>query len=107
MFPRIFFINLPTGGLALALVFLNLKLNAHAGSTFENLLRTFDWSGLFLLVVGIVLLLVGFANGETVWLSAQTIVLIALGIILLVAAVWNETWTSRSPIIPKRIFKAC
>ena len=73
----IFFINLPTGGLALALIFFNLRLNPHVGSTWTTFFRTFDFAGLFLLVVGIVFLLVGFAQGESQWNDASTITLYA------------------------------
>lgn len=54
---------------------------------------------------GVVLLLVGFNSGATEWKSAKTIALIVVGGVLLILGAVNEVYTTRSPIIPPRLFK--
>lgn len=102
-----FWINLPTGGIALILLSF-LKLNPPKKRTLRDLLSTFDYIGLFLLVAGIALVLVGFQSAETTekgWASPQTIATLVLGgVSLLVAGVY-ECFTTREPIIPPRLFK--
>jgi MFS family permease len=60
-----FFINLPTGGVAAALLFFFLNLNPHQGRTLKQHLHEFDFIGLFLIVSGIVILLLGFNESGT------------------------------------------
>ncbi|KAG8750552.1 hypothetical protein FRC11_010314, partial [Ceratobasidium sp. 423] len=96
--------NLPTGGLA-ALALLRLRLNPTPKKPFSHYVAEFDFLGLFLMVAGIVLLLVGFNSGESKWNSAKTIALIVVGGALLIAGSVNEVYTTRSPIIPPRLFK--
>lgn len=101
----VFFINLPTGGFAFAILVTQLNLNPHKAVPLSILLKTFDFFGLFLIISGVVLLLVGFNFGETSFNNAPTIVLLALGgLILVLAAVW-ECKTTRSQIIPPRLFR--
>lgn len=102
---RCFFINLPTGGFALAVLVFTLHLNPHKAVSLGELKRTFDFFGLFLIIAGVVLVLVGFSAGDTAWKTAETITLLTVGgIVLIAAAVW-ETRTTRSQIIPPRLFK--
>ncbi|KAL6310351.1 major facilitator superfamily domain-containing protein [Sparassis latifolia] len=105
-----FFINLklsyrPTGGLALALLFIFLNLNPHHGRPLREHLREFDFVGLILIIVGVVLLLLGFNFSQNGWSTAQTIAPLVVGVCLLVAASIYELYTTRSPIIPPRLFK--
>ncbi|KAF8136614.1 MFS general substrate transporter [Boletus edulis] len=95
-----FWINLPTGGVAGALLFFFLNLNPHQGKPFSDHVKEFDF-------VGLVCLLLGFNSSETTWDSAETISLLVTGCILLVVYVINEMYTKRSAIIPPRLFKAC
>jgi len=44
-------------------------------------------------------------SGETSWSSAETIALLCVGCILLILGAINEVLTTRSPIIPPRLFK--
>ncbi|KAK4700554.1 hypothetical protein P7C70_g5692, partial [Phenoliferia sp. Uapishka_3] len=121
----IFFINLPTGrfnlasppfvirrfnfdhkgGFALALLVWSLNLNPHQNMTFTDFHRTFDFFGLFLIVGGTVCVLLGFSFGETEWKTAETISLLMVGGLLLVFAACWEMYTTRSPIMPPRLFK--
>ncbi|KAF8739651.1 MFS general substrate transporter, partial [Rhizoctonia solani] len=96
--------NLPTGGLA-ALALIRLRLNPTPKKPLSQYVAEFDFLGLFLIMSGVVLLLVGFNSGESNWRSAKTIALIVVGGALLIAGSINETVTSRSPIIPPRLFK--
>ncbi|EMD38555.1 hypothetical protein CERSUDRAFT_135443 [Gelatoporia subvermispora B] len=100
-----FFINLPTGGLAFALLFFFLNLNPHKGRSLKEHVAEFDFVGLFLIIGGVVLLLIGFNFSETSWGTPQTIAPIAIGVSLLIAASINELTTKRSPIVPPRLFK--
>ncbi|KAG1754579.1 MFS general substrate transporter [Suillus lakei] len=100
-----FWINLPTGGLAGALLFFFLNLNPHQGRPFRDHIREFDFVGLFVIVIGVVCLLIGFNSSETTWQSAETIALLAVGGTLLILGGVNEIYTKRSPIIPPRLFK--
>ncbi|KAM0751529.1 MFS general substrate transporter [Meredithblackwellia eburnea MCA 4105] len=101
----IYWINLPTGGLALVMLVFTLKLNPNTPMTLAQFRRTFDFFGLFLIMGGTALLLVGFNFGESDWKASETIALLTVGGVTLVAAgVW-ETKTTRSPIIPPRLFK--
>lgn len=56
-------------------------------------------------MAGVVLLLVGFNSGETNWNTAKTISLIVVGGVLLIVGAVNEVYTTRSPIIPPRLFQ--
>ncbi|CAE6434718.1 unnamed protein product [Rhizoctonia solani] len=99
-----FWVNLPTGGLAV-LALLRLRLNPTPKKPFSHYVAEFDFLGLFLVMSGVVLLLIGFNSGESEWNSAKTISLIVIGGALLIAGSINEIVTSRSPIIPPRLFK--
>ncbi|OJA14842.1 hypothetical protein AZE42_00766 [Rhizopogon vesiculosus] len=100
-----FWINLPTGGLAGALLFFFLNLNPHQGKSFHQHIQQFDFVGLFVIVTGVICLLIGFNSSETTWQSAETIALLVIGGTLLILGSVNEIYTKRSPIIPPRLFK--
>ncbi|EIN07242.1 MFS general substrate transporter [Punctularia strigosozonata HHB-11173 SS5] len=101
-----FWINLPTGGVAAAMLFFFLNLNPHEQKkTFRQHVAEFDFIGLGFIVAGTICLLIGFNNSETSWRAAETIALLVVGGVLLVAAGINEGITNRLPIIPPRLFK--
>ncbi|KDQ16129.1 hypothetical protein BOTBODRAFT_31195 [Botryobasidium botryosum FD-172 SS1] len=99
-----FFVNLPSGGLA-ALLLLSLKVKPPPTRPWREYAREFDFLGLFLIMSGVVLLLVGFNSSETTWSSAETIALLTVGTALLIFGAINELFTDRAPIIPPRLFK--
>ena len=99
-------------------------MNPVQGKPLSYHLKTFDFIGLFTIVGGTVLLLVGFNSGETSWVcgytlhsptyselivvlqkSAETIALLVVGCILVAACVVNEIYTKRQPIVSPRLFK--
>ncbi|KZS91047.1 MFS general substrate transporter [Sistotremastrum niveocremeum HHB9708] len=102
-----FWINLPTGGFATAILFFFLNLNPlpQPRPSFMDHVRAFDFIGLGLIVSGVVCVLLGFSSGETKWDDAQTITLLVVGCCLLIGASIFECYTTRSPIIPPRLFK--
>ncbi|KIJ41235.1 hypothetical protein M422DRAFT_68286 [Sphaerobolus stellatus SS14] len=100
-----FWINLPTGGVAGAILFIFLNLNPHQGRTLREHVSDFDFLGLFMIVGGVVCLLIGFNNSESGWNTPSTIALLVVGCALLFGSAINEYYTKRSPIIPPRIFK--
>jgi MFS family permease len=101
----IFFFNLPTGGLAALVLFFSLNLNPHKGRTFREHIDDFDFLGLTLIIGGVVCVLLGFNITETTWKSAKTIALLAAGFVLLILGSINEMVTTRSPVVPPRLFK--
>ncbi|KAJ7913215.1 major facilitator superfamily domain-containing protein [Mycena leptocephala] len=82
-----------------------LNLNPHHSKTMGQLVREFDFGGLFLLVGGVVCLLLGFNQSQFGWDSAATIALLVVGFVTILLGVAFEMWTSRSPIIPPRLFR--
>lgn len=101
-----FFVNLPTGGIALAFLFFTLHLNPPKHrKTFRQHVSEFDFLGLLLIVSGVVCVLIGFNQSEISWKAPATIALLVVGCVLLVSAACWESYTSRSPIIPPRLFR--
>lgn len=100
-----FWINLPTGGFAAALLFLFLHLNPTKKRTVREVVSDFDFLGLFLIIAGVSCLLVGFSLAGTSWGQPATIATIAIGAVCLVSGAINEIYTSKDQIIPARLFK--
>lgn len=113
----------PTGAVGFALLFFFLHLNPHQGKTFREHVQQFDFIGLFLIIGGVVLLLLGFNFGETnckcqsiratirvltvssLGATPQCIATLAIGVCLLFVAFVYELFTKRSPVLPPRLFK--
>ncbi|KAI0647025.1 MFS amino acid permease [Trametes meyenii] len=100
-----FFINLPTGGVGFVLLFFFLNLHPHHGKTLRQHIAEFDFNGLFLIIAGVILILLGFNFSETNWSTPQCIAPLVIGIAILLVAAFNELYTKRSPIVPPRLFK--
>jgi EmrB/QacA subfamily drug resistance transporter len=66
-----------------------------------------DYAGATLLVAGVSTLLVwvSLAGNDFAWASATTVVLVAVGVVLLVAATYVEARVAAEPVIPLRLFK--
>ncbi|KIJ49256.1 hypothetical protein M422DRAFT_205468 [Sphaerobolus stellatus SS14] len=101
-----FWINLPTGAVVVIILFFMLNLNPHQHQkTFRQHVSEFDFIGLFALVGGVICLLLGFNESEIAWNTPATITLLVFGVAMLVFGAFWEGITTRSPIIPPRIFK--
>ncbi|KAH7889336.1 major facilitator superfamily domain-containing protein [Phlebopus sp. FC_14] len=100
-----FFINLPTGGVAAAILFIFLNLNPLPKRSLRAQFAELDFIGLFCFVAGVVCLLLGFSFSQTSWSDAKTIALLVVGVVLLVLGGVNEMFTTRSAILPPRLFK--
>ncbi|EIW84739.1 MFS amino acid permease [Coniophora puteana RWD-64-598 SS2] len=101
-----FFVNLPTGGLAALILFFFLHLNPHESKPIREHIAELDVICIFLFIAGVVCLLLGFNFSQTSWSTPQTIALLAIGVVLLIAGAINEIYTPRSPIVPPRLMKA-
>ena len=99
-----FFINLPLGAIALTIIFFSLNLNPRPRLTFREACGEFDFIGLVMVVVAVILLLLGFNYAETkAWNVPETIALLAVGGALLVAFMAWEFQTKKKPIVPPRL----
>ncbi|CAG7851758.1 Uncharacterized MFS-type transporter C1399.02 [Serendipita indica DSM 11827] len=102
----IFWLNLPTGGFAIALLALFLNLNPTPRKPFKTYVREFDFLGLLLAVGGVVCILLGFNYAETSWKDAKTIALLVVGGVLFIICGVNEFYLKeRLPIFPPRLFQ--
>ncbi|KAF9886959.1 hypothetical protein FE257_010700 [Aspergillus nanangensis] len=106
-----YYLNIITTGCALLLfaVFYHPPTFAmlHVGQTKRRRLLSLDYGGLFLLVAGLVLFLLGLNWGGQMypWGSARVIATITIGICTLVALVIYEFTVPRDPILPPSILK--
>ncbi|CAK7235600.1 hypothetical protein SBRCBS47491_009351 [Sporothrix bragantina] len=79
------------------------------GKSPMQLLRAFDWLGLFLFITGCTLFILGLSWGGTThpWTSAATLAPIIIGFITIVALGFYEAYTDiKEPLFPPRLFKA-
>ncbi|EST04691.1 Major facilitator superfamily [Kalmanozyma brasiliensis GHG001] len=99
-----FFVNLPLGGIALVIVFFSLNLNPRPKLTFREACGEFDFIGLFMVIVSVILILLGFNYAETkAWNVPETIALLVTGGALLIAFMGWEFKTKKKPIVPPRL----
>ncbi|KAJ3857032.1 MFS general substrate transporter [Lentinula lateritia] len=96
---------MPTGGIAALILFFFLNLNPKPHKSLKVHVREFDFIGLGLIIAGVVCLLIGFNSSETKWDDAETISLITIGGVLLLMAGVYEIFTTKSAILPARLFK--
>jgi hypothetical protein len=66
-----------------------------------------DYLGATLIVAGVSILLVwvSLAGNQFAWASATTVVLVALGVLVILAAVYVEAKVAVEPVIPMRLFR--
>ncbi|KAG6371837.1 MFS general substrate transporter, partial [Boletus reticuloceps] len=100
-----FFINLPIGGIAAALLFVFLDVRPPPKRPLRAQIAELDFIGLFSLVAGVVFLLIGFNFAQQSWTDPWTIGPLVVGVTLLVVGGVNEAFTKRSAILPPRLFK--
>ncbi len=96
----VFLVNVPVGIVALAIVWRTLHVSHFARPA------RIDWWGATALVVGVVpLLLVAEQGREWGWLSTDSIIAYAVGLVGLIAFVVVESRMGDSALIPMRIFR--
>ncbi|EJU01144.1 MFS general substrate transporter [Dacryopinax primogenitus] len=102
----IFWINLPTGGAAILMLFITLHLNPPKKQSAIEMARKFDFVGLALIMSATILVLLGLtwsiSNG---WQDARTLGMLISGLVLYVPAIIWEFYTTKDAIIPPRLFK--
>jgi hypothetical protein len=82
--------------------------HANDGKSKLQLLKEFDWFGLFLFIAGCTLFIVGISWGGSLhpWKSAPTIAPIVVGFCTLVALGFYEQYSNiKEPLLPPRLFK--
>lgn len=104
-----FWINLPTGGIAAVVLFFFLNLNPTKKRPARDVLRTFDFLGLFGVIAGVALLLLGFQFSQSAlkgWSAPETITPLVLGVVIIIAvSVYELKTKKKEPILPPRLFR--
>ncbi|RUP04397.1 major facilitator superfamily domain-containing protein [Jimgerdemannia flammicorona] len=101
-----FYINLPIGAIAIAVILLFLDLPKPKGSMRDKLNRV-DFLGTFVLIIACItiLLAIEWGGNNYAWDSALIISLFVVGAVLVVAFVFVESYYAKEPIIPGHLFK--
>ncbi|KAJ6021513.1 Efflux pump dotC [Penicillium herquei] len=102
-----FYINLPFGGIAILLLYLNLDLSTEREAIAHGLAKL-DWIGFLLIIGGTICFLYGLeagSSGLSDWSSATVICMLVFGIIILALFLAWEAKFAKGPLIPVRIFQ--
>jgi EmrB/QacA subfamily drug resistance transporter len=101
-----FYINLPFGGVAFAIIFLFLDLKTPK-TPFLDGIRAIDWTGVLLSIGGTLMLLLGLSFGgeSSPWSSPNVICLLVSGVLAWVLCFLWEAHLVTYPLLPTRIFK--
>jgi EmrB/QacA subfamily drug resistance transporter len=98
----ILFINVPIGLIAAVAA---QRMIAESRRPMSS--RNFDLAGALSATIGLTLLVLGIVRtDQTGWGSAQTLALIAVGILLLIAFVAIEGRVAKAPLMPLRIYRS-
>ncbi|OAQ97995.1 hypothetical protein LLEC1_04758 [Akanthomyces lecanii] len=100
-----FWVNLPCGGLAFAILLFFLKLH-NPRTPVKAGLAAIDWVGNILIVGGTIMLLMGleFGGSQYPWNSATVISLIVFGVVAIAIFLAYESRIAKFPVIPVRLF---
>ncbi|GJN70346.1 hypothetical protein PLIIFM63780_003064 [Purpureocillium lilacinum] len=101
-----FYINLPVGGVALAVIIFVLKLHNPRTPLVQGL-RAIDWIGSLLIVGGTLMLLLGleFGGNTHPWASATVICLIVFGAVTIGLFAVYEGRIAKYPLMPPSLFQ--
>lgn len=101
-----FWLNLPVGGVSLAILILFLHIESPK-TPFLAGLRSIDWAGTFLIIGGTLMFLFGLEFGDVSypWSSATVICLIVFGVFTWALAMLVEWKVAKFPVIPPRLFR--
>ncbi|KAG8896929.1 hypothetical protein FRB99_008573 [Tulasnella sp. 403] len=97
----LFYINLPLCGVAIALVFVFLRMKTPQDD-FKTKMSRMDWIGNFLVIVGTTITVVAltWAGVKHPWSSYQVLVPLILGLLSLVAFFYYEAHFPKEPVVP-------
>lgn len=95
----IFYLNVPIGAMALAIILLHLPKSTRVGR-----LRELDLLGSAALTAGVAPLLIGLSIGGNGRLGGTATLLIVLGVAIMCLFVWVE-YKARRPVVPLSLFK--
>ncbi|KAI9689822.1 MAG: hypothetical protein M1822_009704, partial [Bathelium mastoideum] len=102
-----FWINLPLGGVTIAILALILKAPAPAkgGTTLKEQIIQLDPIGTAVFLPGIVCILLALQWGGTTypWSNAHVVALLVLGVVLIIAFIGIQFWKKENATIPPRI----
>lgn len=101
-----FYVNLPVGGAALAILYFTLKLH-NPRTPIKQGLMAVDWLGSLTIVGGTLMFLFGLelAGNTWPWGSAPVICLLVFGVLVASLCVLVEIYVAKFPLIPIKIFK--
>jgi MFS family permease len=103
-----FYINLPLGGFAIAVMFVFLTLNSTKGNqiSFKEQLRQMDLPGTALILPGVICLLLALQWGGTTypWKNGRIIALLVLAGLLLIGFVIVQIYSGERATVPARVF---
>ncbi|RUS29735.1 major facilitator superfamily domain-containing protein [Jimgerdemannia flammicorona] len=101
-----FYLNLPIGAVAMAVIIIFLDLPKPKGSMREKLDRI-DFLGTLILILACVaiLLAIEWGGNSYAWDSAVIISLFVVGGVLIIALILVEGYHAKEPIIPGHVFK--
>jgi EmrB/QacA subfamily drug resistance transporter len=96
----VFFVNLPVGAVALAIIWRLLPAHQRTGVT-----RKVDWLGVFVFTLALVPILIGLTNKQAAdWTDFWVGGLIAIGLVLVGVFIWIES-RAKEPIMPLDLFR--
>jgi EmrB/QacA subfamily drug resistance transporter len=96
----VFFVNLPIGAVALAIIWRLLPAHQRTGVT-----RKVDYLGAFVFTLALVPILIGLTNGANVgWTDPWVGGLILLGVLIGIVFIWVES-RAAEPIVPLDLFR--
>ncbi|KAF9580317.1 hypothetical protein BGW38_003086 [Lunasporangiospora selenospora] len=102
-----FYINLPIGALAMFLLTVFLHMNRRKNVPLHTTLKSLDYTGIFLMVGSIIMILLGLnwgADAKYPWNSPAVLCLIIIGVVVGAVFILNEWKVAKRPIIPLRLF---
>lgn len=103
----VFFINLPIGAVALAILFVFLRLSHRGGLTWKERVRQIDYIGNATLIVSTVLILyvLTYAGSKYSWSDPQMIALLTVGLgLLIIFGIYERSPLCAYPVVPPVLF---
>ncbi|POR35682.1 Putative transporter C3H1.06c [Tolypocladium paradoxum] len=100
-----FYINLPLGGIAIAILAFVLKLH-NPRTPVKQGLAAIDWVGSLFIIGGTLMLLLGleFGGVQRPWVSATVICLIVFGVLTIALFILWEGYGAKYPLMPVSLF---